>query len=84
MVQPAGVVPGDCAGPCEVWHVVDRSYPRNRKAAGPFFVARCACEWVGDAHPDDNTAACELATADAYRHSSNVAPNVQHPLDQPS
>ena len=81
MVRPHGVAPGDCAGPCEVWHIVDRSYPRNHKATEPYFIARCACEWLGESHLDDNAAACERATADAYRHTANVWPNVERPLD---
>ena len=80
VVRPEGVTSGDCAGPGEVWHVVDNSYPRNRNAAGPYFIAHCACDWVGGAHPADNAAACKMATVDAYRHSANILPNVTRPL----
>ena len=74
--RPAGVRPGSCDQLTEIWHVVV-----GGTDAVPFFAAYCACEWVGPARDEADPDACAKATADAYGHGGNVAPNVVRPVD---
>lgn len=80
--RPSGVVKGSCPQQVEVWYVALRGAPRRRHDDfDPYFVARCACEWVGTAHDARDAGALGIASAEAYGHGSAVAPNVVRILD---
>ncbi len=64
--------------PVEVWHMRDGS---RRPAFAPYFIARCECGWVGDAHDESDDGAESRAFADARSHGSNVKPDVAYPMD---
>jgi hypothetical protein len=72
--RPADVRPGDCDQLTEVWHVI------AVEDVPAYFVASCQCEWAGPARDAAEPDACDKATADAYAHGANVAPNVVRPL----
>ncbi|MFC0546244.1 hypothetical protein [Kutzneria chonburiensis] len=71
--RPAGGRTGSCGQQTEVWHVASSDVE-------PYYIAYCACEWMGPARDGADPKAQEKATADAYGHSGNVAPNVVRPL----
>ncbi|WP_182905870.1 hypothetical protein [Microbispora sp. H13382] len=80
--RPSGVVEGYCPQQVEVWYVALRDAPRRRRNDfEPYFVARCACEWVGTAHDAQVAGALEAASAEAFGHGRVVAPNVVRMLD---
>lgn len=80
--KPSGVVEGSCPQQVEVWYVALRHAPRRRQNDfDPYFVPRCACEWVGTARDAQDPAALNAASAEAFSHGRAVAPNVVRMLD---
>lgn len=80
--RPAGVVGGSCAQQVEVWYVALRNAPRRRRDDfDPYFIARCACEWVGTAHDAQDAGALRAVSAEAFGHSRAVAKDVVRVLD---
>ncbi|MEU6770588.1 hypothetical protein [Streptomyces sp. NPDC046759] len=47
----------------------------------PYFIARCACEWIGAAHDAQVAGALAAAAAEAFDHGQLVAPMVVRVLD---
>ena len=55
----------------EVWHITIED---------PYFVSRCDCGWVGDAHSATDPNALSLAFDEARRHNPTASPDPVNPL----
>jgi hypothetical protein len=80
--RPGGVGRGSCPQQVEVWYVALRNAPRRRRDDfDPYFIARCACEWIGTAHDAQDEGALRAACAEAFGHGNAVAEDVVRMLD---
>jgi hypothetical protein len=80
--RPSDVIEGSCPQQGEVWYVAQRHAPRHKRDDfAPYFVARCACEWVGTAFDAQDPTALNAACVEAFGHGGAVAPNVVRVLD---